>query len=143
VLPLQVTGFGAGAIPAGIVLSRFTDIDGDGQPAQPGALLMTNGTVTYDFTPVLAPGAHLDSASIDSTFSSPKGPVAGGSPQSLQANAWDWQQSAWIPVTFNLGGVTPVPSAAINQTSGEVRLQVAAGGNQVVFGQVSLTGTVS
>ena len=143
VLPLQVTGFGAGAIPAGIVLSRFTDIDGDGQPAQPGALLMTNGTVTYDFTPVLAPGAHLDSASIDSTFSSPKGPVAGGSPQSLQANAWDWQQSAWIPVTFNLGGVTPVPSAAINPTSGEVRLQVAAGGNQVVFGQVSLTGTVS
>ena len=143
VLPLQVTGFGAGAIPAGIVLSRFTDIDGDGQPAQPGALLMTNGTVTYDFTPVLAPGAHLDSASIDSTFSSPKGPVAGGSPQSLQANAWDWQQSAWIPVTFNLGGVTPVPSAAINPTSSEVRLQVAAGGNQVVFGQVSLTGTVS
>ncbi len=142
VLPLQVTGFGAGAIPAGMVLSRFTDIDGDGQPAQPGALLMTNGTVTYDFTPVLAPGAHLDSASIDSTFSSPKGPVPPGSAQSLQAKVWDWQQSAWIPLSYNAGGVTALPSAAINPSSGEVRLQVAAGGNQVVFGQVSLTGTV-
>jgi hypothetical protein len=144
VLPLQVSGIGAGAVPAGMVLSRFTDIEGDAQPAQPGAVVIQNGTVTYDFTPVLAPGAHLDSASIDSTNSSAKGgPVAGGPTQSLQANVWDWQRSAWIPLTFNLGGVTPVPSAAINRTSGEVRLQVAAGGNQVVFGQVSMTGTVN
>ena len=142
VMPLQVTGIGAGAIPAGMVLSRFTDIDGDGQPAQPGAMLMQNGTVSYAFTPLLAPGSHLDSASIDSTTTTGKGPVAGGTTQSLQARAWDWQASAWIPLTYNLGGVTPVPSAAIDPSSGEVRLQVDAGGTQAVFGQAFLTGTV-
>jgi hypothetical protein len=41
-----------------------------------------------------------------------------------------------------MGGVTPLPSAAITPTSGEVRLQVDASGTQTVFGQVSLTGTV-
>ena len=141
VLPLPVTGIGAGAVPAGMVLSRFTDIEGDAQPASPGAVMMQNGTVSYDFTLPLAQGAHLDSASIDSTYSSPKGPGP-GSTQILQAKVWDWQQSAWIPLSYNLGGVTLVPSAAINPSSGEVRLQVAANGTQVLFGQISLTGTV-
>jgi hypothetical protein len=141
VLPLQVTGIGAGAVPTGMVSSRFTDIEGDAQPAQPGAVLLQNGTVSYDFTPALAPGLHLDSASIDSTSSSPKGQIPGSS-QTLQAKVWDWQQSAWIPLDYNSSGVTPVPSAAINPSTGEVRLQVTAGGTQVVFGQASLTGTV-
>jgi stage V sporulation protein SpoVS len=141
VLPLQVTGIGAGSVPAGMVLSRFTDIEGDTQQGTPGAVLMQNGTVTYDFTPNLAPGAHLATASLDSTFTSPKG-QAPGSSQSLPAKVWDWLQSAWVPLTYNVGGVTAVPSAAINPSSGEMRLQVAANGTQVLFGQVSLTGTV-
>jgi hypothetical protein len=103
---------------------------------------MQNGTVSYDLTPGLAPGSHLESAAIDSTNSSPKGPAPPGSAQSLQAKVWDWQQSAWIPLSYNAGGVTAVPSAAINPSSGEVRLQVFGNGTQVVFGQVSLTGTV-
>jgi hypothetical protein len=142
VLPLQVTGIGAGAVPAGLVSSRFTDIQGDAQPAQPGAVLLQNGSVTYDFTPTLAPGAHLDSASVDSTFTTPKGPIAPGTTSTLQARFWDWQRSAWTPLSYNMGGVTALPSAAINLTSGEVRLQVDAGGTQTMFGQTSLTGTV-
>ena len=142
VLPLQVGAIGAGAIPAGVVLSRFTDIVGDTQPAQPGAFMMQNGTVAYDLAPVLGPGFHLDGASIDSTYSSPKGPVAPGSTQNLQAKVWDWHASTWIPLTYNSGGVTALPSAAINPTSGEVKLQVDANGTQTAFGQISMTGTV-
>lgn len=142
VLPLQVTGIGAGAVPAGMVSSRFTDMQGDAQPAQPGAVLLQNGSVSYDFTPALAPGSHLDSASVDSTFTSPKGQIAPGTTSTLQARFWDWQRSAWTALSYNMGGVTALPSAAINPASGEVRLQVDAGGTQTVFGQVALTGTV-
>jgi len=142
VLPLHVTGIEAGAVPAGMVSSRFTDMQGDAQPAQPGAVLLQNGSVSYDFTPALAPGSHLDSASIDSTFSSPKGPVAPGTAATLQARYWDWQRSVWTSLSYNMGGITALPPAAINPASGEVRLQVDAGGTQTVFGQVSLTGTV-
>jgi hypothetical protein len=142
VLPLQVSGIGAGAVPAGMVSSRFTDMQGDAQPAQPGAVLLQNGSVSYDFTPALAPGSHLESAAIDSTFQSPKGPIAPGTTSTLQGRFWDWQRSVWNPLSYNMGGVTALPSAAINPTSGEVKLQVDAGGAQTVFGQVSLTGTV-
>jgi hypothetical protein len=142
VLPLQVTAIGAGALPAGLISSRFTDMQGDAQPAQPGAVLLQNGSVSYDFTPALAPGSRLDSASVDSTFTSPKGPIAPGTTATLQARFWDWHRSAWTALSYNMGGVTALPSAAINPTTGEVRLQVDAAGTQTVFGQVSLTGTV-
>jgi hypothetical protein len=142
VLPLQVTGIGAGALPAGLVSSRFTDMQGDAQPAQPGAVLLQNGSVSYDFTPALAPGSHLESAAIDSTFQSPKGPIAPGTTSTLQGRFWDWQRSVWNPLSYNMGGVTALPSAAINPSTGEVKLQVDAGGTQTMFGQTSLTGTV-
>jgi hypothetical protein len=142
VTPLQVTAIGAGTVPAGMVSSRITDMQGDAQQAQPGAVLLQNGSVTYDFTPALAPGSHLDSASVDSTFTTPKGPIAPGTTATLQARFWDWQRSAWTPLSYNMGGVTTLPPGAINPSSGEVRLQVDAGGTQAAFGQVSLTGTV-
>src|SRR5487761_205156 len=141
VLPLQVSGIGAGTLPAGMVLSRFTDIQGDAQQGMPGAVMTQNGTVTYDFTPPLAPGAHLTAASLDSTISIPKGPVPGSS-QTLPAKIWDWLQSAWVPLSYNTSGVTAVPGAAINPATGELRLEVAATGTQVLLGQVSLIGTV-
>jgi hypothetical protein len=141
VLPLQLTGIGAGSLPAGMVLSRFTDIEGDAQPGSPGAVLIQNGTVTYDFTPNLAPGARLATASLDSTVSSPKGPPP-GSTSNLPAKVWDWLQSAWVPLDYNPSGVTALPPAAINPSSGELRLQVAGTGTQVLLGQISLTGTV-
>ena len=53
VLPLEVIEIGAGALPAGMVVSRFTDVEGDSQPGSPGAVVMQNGTVTYEFTPTL------------------------------------------------------------------------------------------
>jgi hypothetical protein len=141
VLPLQFTGIGAGTLPAGIVQSRFTDMQGDAQPAQPGAVLMQSGTLNYDLTPALAPGAHLIAASLDSTISTPKGP-APGSTGTMPAKVWDWAQSAWVPLDYNASGVTALPAAAINPTSGEVRLQVIGNGTQNLFGQISLTGTV-
>jgi hypothetical protein len=141
VLPLQFTGIGAGTLPTGIVQSRFTDMQGDAQPAQPGAVLMQSGTLNYDLTPDLAPGAHLVAASVDSTFSTPKGPLP-GSTGTMPARVWDWVQSAWVPLDYNASGVTALPAAAINPTSGEVRLQVIGNGTQNLFGQISLTGTV-
>ncbi len=140
-LPLQVTEIGPGSLPAGMVVSRFTDIEGDTQPGSPGAIVMQNGTVTYDFTLPLALGSHLTNASLDSTNQSPKGPIP-GSAQSVPAKVWDWLRSAWIPLDYNDNGITAVPSDAVNPSSGEVRLQVAATGTQVVLGEVSLTGTV-
>ncbi|MEA2642979.1 MAG: hypothetical protein QOG08_5, partial [Chloroflexota bacterium] len=143
VLPLPIAGIGPGAVPAGMVMSRFTDVQGDAQAGQPGSLNISSGSVTYDFTPALAPGSHLDSASIDSTFSNAKGPVGPGTTQTLQARFWDWQRSAWTALTYTSGGLTVLPSAAINPASGEVRVEVDAGGSGgAQFGQVSLTGTV-
>jgi hypothetical protein len=142
VLPLQITGIGAGALPAGMVLSRFTDMEGDAQPASPGSVMMTNGTLTYDFAPGLAAGAHLSAASLDSTFTTPtKGP-APPSTATVPAKVWDWRQSTWVSLNYNPSGITTLPDAAINPSSGEVRLQVVDNGTQGVFGQISLTGTV-
>jgi hypothetical protein len=141
VLPLQVTEIGPGSLPAGMVVSRFTDIQGDTQQGPPGVVVMQNGTVTYDFTLELAPGSHLAAASLDSTYQGPKGPIPGSS-QSLQAKVWDWLRSAWVPLDYNASGITAVPAAAINPSSGELRLQVAASGTQVLLGQISLTGIV-
>jgi len=144
VLPLQFGGIGPGSLPTGIVLSRFTDMQGDAQPAMPGAVILQNGTLTYDFTPGLAAGAHLTAASLDSTYSNPKGgPVPSGTSGTFPAKVWDWLTSAWVPLAYNGSGVTALPSAAINPTSGEVRLQVDGNGTQAMFGQISLTGTVT
>lgn len=142
VLPLQVTSIQAGALPTGMVSSRFTDMEGDVQPASPGAVMMQSGAVTYELTPNLASGSHLGAASLDSTFSSPKGPIPGTN-QTVQAKLWDWGRSAWVPLTYNSSGVTAIPASAINPSTGGVRLQVAANGTQVVVGQISLTGTVT
>lgn len=141
VLPLPVGEIGPGSLPAGMVVSRFTDVEGDAQQGPPGGVVMQNGTVTYDFTPKLARDSHLAAASLDSTNQSPKGAIP-GSTQSLKAQVWDWGGSAWVPLDFNANGITAVPEGAINPSSGELRLQVAASGSQGVFGQISLTGTV-
>jgi hypothetical protein len=142
ILPLQVTEIGPGSLLAGMVVSRFTDIEGASQPGSPGAVVMQNGTVTYDFTPQLAPGTHLTAASVDSTNQSPKGPIPISSSQSLQAEVWDWFRSAWVPFDYNANGTTRVPAAAINGSSGELRVKVIVGAEQVFLGQLSLTGTV-
>ena len=139
VIPLAIGAIGAGLLPAGLVVSRFTDIDGTTQNGPPGAVFMQSGTATYDFTPQLVPGTHLTGATLDSTSQSPKG---GGFPgQSLSAEAWDWSQSVWVPVAYTPLGTTTLPAGAVNPSSGEVRVRIKVNG-QALLGAISLTGTV-
>ena len=141
VLPLAFDPIGAGPVPAGLVVSRFTDIEGDTQPGPPDAVFMQNGTVTYELVPRIAPGMHLTSAKLDSTNQSPK-LVAPGSAQSLLARYWDWSTSAWVPLDYSSLGTSALPDAALEPSSNEVRLQMTTNGTQVVLGAISLTGTV-
>jgi hypothetical protein len=140
VLPLTVEAIGAGSLPTGIVVSRFTDIEGDVQAGPPTGVATQNGTVTYDFTPAIATGLHLANATLDTSNQVQKGgpPV---SSQTAQVNAWDWSTSAWVPVSYSTLGVSALPDVAINPTSNEVRLQMTASGNSFL-GPVSLAGTV-
>jgi len=141
VLPLTFDPIGAGPVPAGMVMSRFTDIDGDTQPGPPDAVLLQNGTVAYDFAPRIAPGMHLTSAKLDTTNPSPK-LVAPGSSQSVLARYWDWSTSAWAPFDYSSLGTSALPDAALERSSNEVRLQMTTNGSEVMLGAISLTGTV-
>ena len=139
VIPLAIGAIGAGPLPAGLVVSRFTDIDGTTQNGPPGAVFMQSGTATYDFTPQLVPGTHLTGATLDSTSQSPKGGAFPG--QSLSAEAWDWSQSAWVTVAYTPFGTSTLPAGAVNPSSGEVRIRITVNG-QALLGAISLTGTV-
>jgi hypothetical protein len=139
VIPLAIGAIGAGSLPAGLVVSRFTDIDGTTQNGPPGAVFMQSGTATYDFTPQLVPGTHLTGATLDSTSQSPKGGAFPG--QSLSAEAWDWSQSAWVHVAYTPLGTTTLPAGAVNPSTGEVRVRITVNG-QALLGAISLTGTV-
>jgi hypothetical protein len=139
VIPMAIGAIGAGSLPAGLVVSRFTDIDGTTQNGPPGAVFMQSGTATYDFTPQLVPGTHLTGATLDSTSQSPKGGAFPG--QSLSAEAWDWSQSAWVHVAYTPLGTTTLPAGAVNPSTGEVRVRITVNG-QALLGAISLTGTV-
>jgi hypothetical protein len=146
VLPLAIGELGLGSVPAGVVASRFTDIDGTTQIGPPGGVLMQKGTVTYDFTPTLAPGTHLTRATLDSTNQVGKG-VAPTTSQSLEAEVWDWTQSRWVPIAYNGAGTTELPPSAVDPSSGAVRLRLTvtggSNGEQVLLGAISLTGTAA
>ena len=103
---------------------------------------MSKGLVTYEFAPTLVPGTHLVSASFDSTYQSPKPAPAPSS--SVTARLWDWEHSEWVSfANFNTNGLTDIPQAAINPSSGMVRLQMKVDApDQFVFGQIFLKGTV-
>ena len=142
VVPLTLDAIGAGSMPAGMVVSRFTDIEGDTQPGPPDALVLQNGTVTYEFEPGIAPGLHLTNAKLDSSAQNPKmAAIAGSSNQSVQARYWDWSKSTWAPMDYSSPGTSALPDAAIEPSSNEVRLQMTTGGT-ALLGAISLTGTV-
>lgn len=141
VLPLAVDRIGAGALPTGMVVSRFTDIEGTTGQGPPTTVMLQSGTVSYSFAPQLAAGTHLTAATLDSTSQSPKGGPP-GSAQSLQAQVWDWSKSAWMALDYNPLGTSALPDAAVDASSGEVRLQISASGGPVMLGTISLTGTV-
>jgi hypothetical protein len=146
VLPLAIGELGLGSVPAGMVASRFTDIDGTTQIGPPGGVLMQKGTVTYDFTPTLAPGTHLTRAALDSTNQVGKG-IAPTTSSSLEAEVWDWSQSRWVPIAYNGAGTTGLPPSAVDPSSGAVRLRLTvtggSNGEQVLLGAISLTGTAA
>ena len=141
VLPLAVDSYGAGAIPSGMIVSRYADFEGDSQQGPPTGVATQNGTVTYTFTPSIASGMHLTNAGLDTSNQI----QMGGPPattQNLQVKAWNWSTSAWVPVTYSTFGSSSLPDSVINPTTNEVRLQITAEGTLVYLGPISLTGTV-
>jgi hypothetical protein len=141
VLPLTFGSMGAGALPAGLVVSHFTDIEGDTQAGPPDALLMQNGTVTYEFTPEIGTGLHITDAKLDSTNQSPKF-APPGSAQGVQARYWDWSKATWVALDYVAMGTTALPEAAIEPSPNQVRLQMTINGGPVLLAPISLTGTL-
>jgi hypothetical protein len=141
-LPIAIGEIGAGTVQAGMIVSRYTDMEGDSQPSTPGAVTTTNGTVTYDFQPSIVPGLRLTNASLDSSTQNQFGGPPGTTQGTPQASAWDWSKSAWVNLNYSAQGITGLPDSAVNPTSSEVRLQFVASGNSSNLGPISLTGTV-
>jgi len=144
VLTFPIQRVGAGALPAGVVQGRLVDLDADtsaGGP--PGIVVAQKGSLTYSFTPALAPGSRLTAASITNTnpYGS-KGFIGStGTASVVKAQAWDWARSAWTDVAYTDSGATAIPDTAVNPTTGEVRLRVSSDG-QFATGWLSLSGTV-
>ena len=144
VLTFPIQRVGAGALPAGVVQGRLVDLDADtsaGGP--PGIVVAQKGSLTYSFTPALAPGSRLTAVSITNTnpYGS-KGFIGStGTASVVKAQAWDWARSAWTDVAYTDSGATAIPDTAVNPTTGEVRLRVSSDG-QFATGWLSLSGTV-
>ena len=102
----------------------------------------SNGTVTYDFAPSIVPGLHLTKAILDSSTQNLYGGPPGTTQGTPQVSVWDWSKSAWVTLNYTQQGTTALPDAAVNPTSSEVRLQIAANGITSNLGPISLTGTV-
>ena len=143
VMTLPIGQVGAGALPAGVVGGRIVDLDADtSQGGPPGMVIAQAGSIAYTFTPNLAPGAHLSSASIQNTNPfGPKGFGGGGNASAVKAQVWDWTQSAWTAVAYQDNQLTLIPDTAVNPATGEVRLRISSDG-QFAAGWLSLQGSV-
>jgi len=143
-LSLPIEQIGIGPLPAGAVTGRIVDVTGEAQSAgPPGVFTLQNGSVTYQFTPALAAGAHLGAASL--TSSNPFGPRMmpnGTSVANSQADVWDWSRSSWTSIAYQDNGTTAIPASAIDSSSGSVRLRISGSSASFMTGGVSLTGTV-
>jgi hypothetical protein len=146
-LSLPLDQIGTGSLPAGIVSGRIVDVMGDAQgQGPPGILVMQSGSVTYEFSPSLAPGTRLTGASL--TASNPYGgkfaPAPGGGTSSaptLQGEVWDWSRSAWRDLAYQDNGTTTLPESAVNPGSGLIRLRLSTNGG-FLAGNITLSGTV-
>lgn len=146
VVSAPIEQLAAGTLPAGAVTGRIIDITGEAQAAgPPGVFTLQNGSITYQFQPLLAAGARLTAVSLNS--SNPFGPkimapVAGGAAApTSQAEVWDWSGSAWTSIAYQNNGVTAIPDSAIGP-SGSVRLRISGSSSSFMSGGISLTGTV-
>jgi hypothetical protein len=147
VLSLTVDQIGTGPLPAGIVSGRIVDVVGDTQSqGPPGMLLMQNGSVTYEFVPPLAGGAHLTAVSISAQ--NPYGPKFGPPGNGTQTGpavtgqVWDWTRGIWTDVAYLDNGTTALPDSAVNPSSGLIRLRLSTTNSGLLAGAISLSGTV-
>jgi len=134
-----------GALPSAVVPGRILDVDADisqGQP--PGLIIAQAGWIIYSFSPPLAQGQRLTSASIDSSNPyGPKGVILGpnGAPAPAKTQVWDWSKSAWIDFSYQDNTSNPLPDSAVNPSTGAVRLRVGSEG-QFQASSLSISGTV-
>jgi len=148
VLSLPVDQIGTGPLPAGIVSGRIVDVVGESQgQGPPGMLLMQSGSVTYEFTPALAPGAHLGSVSFSSQnpygakFQAvPPGSSATTNPAE-QGQVWDWSRSTWTDVAYQDNGTTAVPDSAVNPNTGIIRFRLSDS-SSFMAGAITMSGTI-
>ncbi len=146
-LSLPVDQIGTGPLPAGIVRSRIVDVVGDTQGGPAGVLVMQSGSVIYEFSPSLASGTRLTSASLNSfnqyggKFFGPPGSNGKPGDQTLHSDVWDWSRSAWTDVPFQINGATALPDTAVNPDTGLVRFRLSANSG-FVAGVITLSGSV-
>jgi hypothetical protein len=142
VLNLAVAQIGAGPMPSGVVSGRIIDVDANlTQAGPPGLVLADSGSMTYAFTPVLAPGARLTQVTI-STANPYGGKFAGPTGNSsVKGEAWDWGTSSWATVNYQDNGTTSIPDSAVNPATGEVRVKISSQ-SQFTSGFLSISGTV-
>jgi hypothetical protein len=146
VLSLPVDQIGTGPLPAGVASGRIVDVVGDSQgQGPPGMLMISNGSVTYEFSPPLAAGTQLSGVSLSSTnpygakFAGPPGTT--GSGPSVQGQVWDWSRSAWSDVAYLENGTTTLPDSAVDPATGRVRFRLATTSG-LLAGPITLSGTI-
>ena len=144
VMSLPVDQIGKGTLPAGVVGGRIIDLEGATAPGPPGAVMLGNGTVTYEFTPQLAPGLHFaGQPSISAANQFMGKPIGPGGPQpALRGEAWDWTSQSWVEIPFQSNGSTTLPAATVNPAGGEVRLRVTVTNSTFMVNSLSLMGDV-
>jgi hypothetical protein len=146
-LSLAVDQIGTGTLPAGVLNGRIVDVVGEsqGQTGIPGTVSMQNGSLTYEFAPVLAAGAHLSGISVNSQNAfSPRGAPGqvGQNGPTITGSVWDWSRSAWVDVAYVDNGTTALPDAAVNPASGLVRLRLSTTNGATFSSNLTLAGTV-
>jgi hypothetical protein len=142
VLNMAVVQIGAGPMPSGVVSGRMIDLDANlTQAGPPGLVLADSGSLTYAFTPALAPGAHLIEVTMSSAnpygakFAGPNGKSG------VKAETWDWGASAWVSVNYQDNGATSIPDSAVNPVTGEIKVKLSSQ-SQFTAGFLSISGTV-
>ena len=147
VLSLGMDQLGTGPLPAGVLSGRIVDVVGDTQgQGPPGMIQLQSGSVTYEFRPALADGAHLTGLSVNAqNLYGPKfGPpgTSGQTGPSVSGEVWDWSRSTWTDIAYQDNGVTAVPDSAINPATGLVRLRLSTTTGGLLGGSLTLSGTI-
>jgi hypothetical protein len=146
-LSLPVDQIGTGPLPGGVVSGRIVDVVGDSQgQGPPGMLVMQSGSVTYEFAPGLAAGAHLSGVSLSSQNPygakfQPVPPGSAGSGTGVRGEVWDWSHSMWADIAYQDNGTTALPDSAIDPATGLIRFRLSTT-TGFMAGAITLSGTV-